>query len=120
MRVWICLICLIATPLTAQERAPFLGVWGTPIQCAGDPIRDGGTMRAAPFEITTEWLRNGDTWCALRWFPVKGARFASTRALCGEDSAMTYRLDMLRQGESLTLIWDEALTNGPLDRCPSS
>ncbi len=118
MRVWICLIWVIATPLFAENRAPFLGTWGTPHQCAGDPIIQGGTKRAAPFEITADWIRNGETWCALRWFRVQGGDFVSTRARCGEDSAITYRLDMVLNTDRLTLIWDEALVNGPLFRCP--
>lgn len=119
MRYWVCLICLLGGPVLADDRAPFLGVWGTAAQCAGEPILKGGSKRASPFEITPDWLRNGETWCALRWFPVQSDRYASTRALCGEDSAISYRLDMLRDGETLRLIWNEALVNGPLIRCPS-
>ena len=117
------LIFAVAAPAAqATERGVFLGIWGTSAQCAGDLLQPGGTVRAVPFEITEGWLRHGALWCSLDWFPAvprTDGTFASTRALCGEDSQRSYRLDFLHKADmdALVLIWDEALLNGPLMRC---
>lgn len=120
----ILVILLLSAPAGANERAAFFGLWGTQEQCARAMIKPGGSLRAQPFEITESWLQQGTLWCALTWFPVSirdtGA-FASTQALCGEDSQRSYRLDFsyTASDKALVLIWDEALLNGPLMRCPT-
>ena len=63
-------LTLAAQSAQADERAEFYGVWGTAKQCAGEPIKPGGTALAAPFEIGEEWLRQGQLWCQLSWFPI--------------------------------------------------
>ncbi|WP_300515937.1 hypothetical protein [Aliiroseovarius sp.] len=108
---------LISTPALAD---PLLGRWGTPAQCAGRPVLEGGTRLAAPFEIGPEWLRQGEVWCRLTWFdaqPQSGGLFRAARALCGEDSVRGYNLGFVLEGEALTILWDERLVNGPLRRC---
>lgn len=121
MRIWFLIwLTLIPAALSADERAVLYGTWGDARQCAREPLLPGGTQRAAPFVLSEGWLRHGQTWCSLTWFPAQhrpGGIFVSTRALCGEDSARDFRLDILRRGDTLRLIWDEALVNGPLGRC---
>jgi len=105
----------------ADGHSALFGVWGTEAQCAGALLIPGGTVHAAPVEITEGWLIHGDIWCALTWFPAQtraNGAFVSTQAVCGEDSQRSYRLDMDLDGNDLTLIWDEALVNGPMGTCP--
>lgn len=117
------LLVLLALPATAQTAPPaeaVLGVWGDAARCEGDLLIEGGTKRAAPFEIGPDWLRHGEVWCKLGWFPGSPRNdgiFVTAQALCGEDSVQPYRLDMDLSGSELTLIWDEALINGPFGRC---
>jgi len=115
---WMILMAMLAGP--AQATDALWGRWGDARQCAGALLLPGGTVRAAPFELSPGWLRHGPTWCRLTWFPPQprtDGLFASARALCGEDSARSYRLDAVLQGAELRLIWDETLINGPLRRC---
>lgn len=112
----------LATPALADTHEPqaIYGVWGDVRQCARAVILEGGTRRAAPVEIAEGWLKQGTIWCRLTWFPSEpraNGLFASAQALCGEDSPLGYRLDALLAGEELSLIWDEALVNGPMRRC---
>ena len=120
MRWFLFLLCLM-TPLHAADRTALYGTWGTPAQCDRQPILDGGTKLAEPFEIHPGWLRHGALWCRLSWFPIQpreNGLFVGTSALCGEDSANSYRLDFALDRQSLTLIWNNSLINGPLARCP--
>ncbi|WP_421702624.1 hypothetical protein [Aliiroseovarius sp.] len=99
---------------------PLEGRWGTAAQCAGLPIVAGGTRLAAPVEVGAEWLKQGEVWCRLTWFaaqPRADGLFRAARAQCGEDSVRGYNLGFALEGETLTLLWDEALVNGPLSRC---
>lgn len=119
MRFVLALVFLSAAA-HADERSLLYGRWGQEAQCRGNLILETGTKRAAPFEIRPEWLKHSDLWCMLMWFPAQPREdglFVSTRARCGEDSVRSYRLDMVLEDETLTLIWDEALVNGPLMRC---
>ena len=115
----------VLTASSAQSgdiRAPIYGLWGTDAQCQAALISPTGTRRAVPFELRPGWLRQGDMWCRLSWFPTTPRAtglFAPARALCGEDSARGYRLDIVLSDETIMLIWDESLTNGPLHRCPN-
>ena len=116
-------LTLLAAPAMSDERQPFHGIWGTPQQCSHMPIKPGGTVRAMPFRIDGEWLRQGGHWCRLEWFPVQhrdGKAFTAARAFCGEDSVRDYYLRMELDGDALTLRWDMRIANGPLGRCPSS
>ncbi|MEM6662762.1 MAG: hypothetical protein AAF666_11370 [Pseudomonadota bacterium] len=114
------LFCLLTPGAAADPRAAFYGTWGTAQQCAGEPIKRGGTVPAEPFEIDEGWLRHGKIWCRLRWFPVEtdgdGAR-SGARASCGEDAVRPYSLRMVLQGGTLTLKWDIFQSTGPLERC---
>ncbi|MEM7429230.1 MAG: hypothetical protein AAF441_24360 [Pseudomonadota bacterium] len=119
----ILLLCLFTLPAAADERKPFYGTWGTAKQCAGAPIKPGGTVRAEPFEIGPEWLRHGQIWCRLKWFPVQPRSeglFTGAQAQCGEDAVSDYFLRMQLSGSDLTLRWGFLLQNGPLARCPVS
>lgn len=107
----------------ADDRAHFHGTWGTPAQCAREPILSGGTVRAEPFEIDTEWLRQGAHWCRLNWFPVQrrdGRIYTSAQAQCGEDSVRGYLLRLELVNDDLYLRWGLRVANGPLARCPAS
>ena len=112
---------LAAPGLAANDAPPAIyGVWGDARQCARATILEVGTRRAAPVEIADGWLRHGTIWCRLTWLTAEqraDGLFASARALCGEDGALGYRLDAVLAGEELSLIWDEALVNGPMRRC---
>ena len=109
----------------ANDGTALDGIWGSPTQCARALLVEGGSKTAEPFEIRDGWLRHGQTWCALTWFPTQhrtdASQFTPARALCGEDSQRSYGLGFLlyraENGEQLTIIWDEALANGPLSRC---
>ncbi|WP_299472439.1 hypothetical protein [uncultured Roseibium sp.] len=117
------LIALLATPVHAGERDAFLGTWGTEAQCAGEPLKPGGTVLAAPYEIDRLWLKHGQLWCALRWGPVEATEtgnFTVATAQCGEDAVRSYFLGMRRSGEEMTLRWDVFNQVGPLKRCPPS
>ena len=109
--------------IAGEDRSPMTGTWGTPAQCARQAVVAGGSHRAAPFEITGGWLRHGLVWCKLSWYPAQpqaGGIFAVAQALCGEDSALTYRLALRHRSgppATLVLIWDDAVVNGPLHRC---
>ena len=119
MRLFI-LALFFALPVKADPRAALYDTWGTSDQCAGRLLLPKGTKRAAPFEIRPGWLRQGELWCKLTWFPAQtreNGLYVSTRATCGEDSARGYRLDFLLADGEMMLIWDEALANGPLARC---
>ncbi|MEM7506965.1 MAG: hypothetical protein AAF415_09460 [Pseudomonadota bacterium] len=114
------LIALLASPVASEEREVFYGTWGTPEQCTGTPIKPGGTVRAEPFEINPEWLRHGEVWCRLSWFPVEPREdgfFTGAQAQCGEDAVRGYRLGMELSGDELLLRWGFLLSNGPLQRC---
>ncbi len=105
----------------AAEHDIFFGKWGTDIQCAGDLIIATGTKRAAPFEISDDWLGQGDVWCRLNWSGVTQAdsrQTAVAQAICGEDDARNYRLRFDLSGDELKITWDLWHTNGPLNRCP--
>ena len=113
-------LTLAAQSAQADERAEFYGVWGTAKQCAGEPIKPGGTALAAPFEIGEEWLRQGQLWCQLSWFPIEtrsASVFTGAYARCGEDAARAYLLGMDLRGDKLTLRWNVFRSNGPLTRC---
>jgi len=104
---------------TGDPRDAFFGVWGTSAQCSGEPIIDGGTVRAAPYVIDADWLKHGQVWCRLNWFPVEtreNGAFSGASAQCGEDSVRGYRINMELEGGQLTLRWDFPQV-GPLMRC---
>ncbi len=117
------MIALFAFPAVAEEREIFYGTWGTPKQCAREPIKAGGTVLAEPFEISSDWLKQGQLWCRLNWFPIevrKDGLFSGAQAQCGEDSVRDYLLGMRLSNDKLTLRWGFPLSNGPLKRCPAS
>lgn len=119
---WTLLFTFLTLPTiaAADAREQFYGTWGTAKQCAKDPIKEGLTVRAQPFEITDEWLKQGQLWCRLDWFPVEPREdsvFTGAYAQCGEDAVRGYILGMRLSDEKLTLRWDVLLSNGPLARC---
>lgn len=123
--VFIALLALpgLAGAVDADERAAFYGVWGTPKQCAREPIKPGGTVIAQPFEISADGLRQGQFGCHLRWGPIERREdglFTVANAQCGEDSARSYLLGLVLSGKDLTLRWDFPVSNGPLRRCSGS
>lgn len=112
----------LAVTAAADERSAFYGAWGAAEQCARTPILPGGTVMSRPFEIGAEWLRHGEVWCRLTWFPVErraDGLFTGAHAQCGEDAVRDYLLGMTISGDSLTLRWDFQLV-GPLSRCPGA
>ncbi|MEO1066561.1 MAG: hypothetical protein AAFW47_04200 [Pseudomonadota bacterium] len=116
------LSALAATGAVADDRSVFYGTWGTAKQCAREPIKPGGTVLAQPFEINEQWLRQGQYWCRLSWYPIEprgDGFFSGARAQCGEDSVQGYSLGMVLSDEKeLTLRWGFPTKNGPLNRCP--
>lgn len=121
MRYFLFLFCLLVpSVLHAEERERLLGTWGTEKQCSRSLILDRGTVRAEPFEISANWLKHGDLWCKLTWFPVEkraNGFFTGAFAACGEDAVRNYLLGMVMADDTLTLRWDFPIKNGPLDRC---
>ena len=123
LRLPLCIaVALVARQAVAaaDDRQSLYGVWGDARQCTRAVLQEGGTVRAEPVQIAEGWLQQGPIWCRLTWFPAQtraGGLFVSARALCGEDSALDYRLDLVLDGGELLLIWDEALVNGPMRLC---
>ena len=114
------LLALIALPADAQEREALYGTWGTEKQCTRQPIKPGGTVLAQPFEISDRWLKQGELWCRLDWFPLEQRSdgiFTGAYAHCGEDAVRGYILGMELTGQDLKLRWNVFLSNGPLARC---
>jgi len=114
------LLAALVLPINAAERAQLYGLWGTETQCSRGLITLTGSKRAAPFEITTDWLGHGEVWCRLSWFTVVESEnnvFASARALCGEDTVQNFRVSFNLEGEELTIGWNDLLFNGPFMRC---
>ena len=123
MRAALLSLLLFTAPAAASEREALYGSWGSLAQCAGEPIKPGGTVRAAPFEIGADWLKQGGVWCRLIWGPLERRSegvFAAAQAHCGEDAVQSYFLTMETKGEALTLRWDFFRANGPLARCVGS
>lgn len=124
----IALVSLLALPLSsafAEDRRPFYGSWGDEKQCARQPIIEGGTFLAKPFEINSEWLKHGQLYCSLTWNPVgkrdNGTSFTSAWARCGEDSVRGYSMRfILNEKDEMTISWDLTTVKGPLMQCPSS
>lgn len=117
------LMALFVSPANAGDHDRFLGTWGTAEQCARAPIKPGGTVLAAPFEIGRVWMKQGQLWCSLDWGPVEtmdDGAFTAATAQCGEDSVRGYFLGLRLTGDELTLRWDFPHSNGPLRRCPAS
>ncbi|MBI1384760.1 MAG: hypothetical protein GC150_07615 [Rhizobiales bacterium] len=111
---------IAATADAGGDRERFHGAWGTAAQCARAPIKPGGTVLAEPFVVGSEWLRHGEIWCRLTWFPLERREegwFTGAQAQCGEDAVRDYVLGMTLSGEELTLRWNFPLV-GPLTRCP--
>lgn len=118
------LIFMITLPIYAEERAPFYGKWGTEKQCARKPIIPNGTFLAEPFEIDSEWLKHGQLWCNLTWYPVgkreNGTLFTNAHARCGEDSVRDYLMRFTLSDNELTISWDLTTQKGQLKQCPAS
>jgi hypothetical protein len=124
MRLLVLIVLLaLSAAAFADERERFYGTWGTAKQCAREPIKPGGTVLAEPFEISADWLRQGQFGCSLRWGPMdrrENGFFTGANAQCGEDAARAYFLGMRLSGDELTLRWDFPVSNGPLRRCQAS
>jgi hypothetical protein len=117
---YVIVIGLLASPAFAEDRSVFYDTWGDDMQCAGAPLQPGGTVMAAPFELTPGWLVQRGLWCRLTWFPVEAGRDevrSGAYAQCGEDSVRDYILGMRLEDDRLTLHWDFLTSNGPLRRC---
>ena len=113
------LIIFLTAP-AADKREAFYGRWGTLKQCSHEPIKFGGTVLAEPFEIDADWLRQGQLWCRLKWYPIEvreNGLFSGAFAQCGEDSVRDYSVGMILSDGNLTLRWGFPLSNGPLMRC---
>ena len=120
MRYALVLFLLAFPAAAADEREVFYGLWGTEKQCARAPIKPGGTVLAQPFEVGPVWLRQGQIWCRLNWFPVRSSQdgvSTGAHAQCGEEIARDYHLGMKLSGDVLSLRWGVLLRNGPLTRC---
>lgn len=122
--IFILLTTLIPLPAIGEEavdkREPFYGIWGTKKQCAREPFKKGGTVRAAPYVITPQWLKQGTLWCSLNWGPVENSptgKQSAANAHCGEDSVRSYFLGFKLKEKKLTLRWDFLRANGPLEKC---
>jgi len=120
LRVLFVLFCF-APQVCAEDVQPLLGLWGTETQCEGSLITPKGTKRATPFDVRPDWLGNGDVWCRLNWWSVypleSNSMTATAIAVCGEDIERDYKIRFNLDGETLTIIWDLELQNGPLMRC---
>lgn len=123
MRYVVLILLLSVSTAAADERAVLYGTWGTAKQCARAPITPGGSVLAAPFEISPLAVRQGPVACMLKWFPIaprENGLFTGAFAQCGEDAVRDYFLRMELSGHELTLRWGLLHANGPLTRCPGS
>ncbi len=105
---------------SAATDNPLLGTWGTDAQCSRALILATGTKRAAPFDIQSEWLQNGDVWCRMGWSmqtQTQTGVIAEAWALCGEDDVRRHHLGLKLDGQLLSLVWNFKIKNGPLKRC---
>lgn len=101
----------------------FYGTWGTEKQCKRELFKESGTVRAAPYIISQQWLKQGTLWCSLNWGPTEKqstGQQSAANAHCGEDSIRSYFLGFKIKDEKLTLRWDFLRANGPLKRCVGS
>ena len=107
----------------AAEREVFYGTWGTAQQCARQPIKQGGTLLAQPYELGATWLKQGNLYCQLNWGPIErrsgggGGFFTAAHAACGEDTIRSYFLGVELRGEQLRLSWGFPNATPPLRRC---
>ena len=109
--------------VSADERSLLYGAWGTKKQCAGTPIKTGGTVLAAPFVISDQWMQHGKLWCKINWHPIdkrENGIFTGALAQCGEDSVRGYTIGFDLRDNELTIRWDFPHKNGPLMKCPNS
>jgi len=116
-------LLFIPAAVSAEEYEDFHGTWGTPQQCAREPIQEGGTVMAEPIEIGPLWMRQGPIWCRLSWFPIEEREdglFSGAQGFCGEDAVRGYWIGMLLRGDELRLRWDFFRASEPLQRCPVS
>lgn len=117
-------LATLAAPMSqtkaAESLSQFHGVWGTAKQCNREPIIDGGTRLAEPIEINANWLRQGDIWCQLTWFPVEHRStqlFTGAFVRCGEDAVRDYLVRMFLKDQQLSLSWDLSAKGDQLERC---
>ena len=110
-----------AAAAAAAEREVFYGEWGTAKQCARQPIKEGGTLLAQPYELGETWLKQGNLYCQLNWGPIEqrggGGSFTAAHAACGEDTIRSYFLGLELRGEQLRLTWGFPTSSPPLSRC---
>jgi len=118
------ILSLMPAVAAANPLQALVGTWGDAAQCAREYIQEGGTVRAAPYEISAGWLRQGDFWCRLAWFPPQdrpGGLYAVAMAQCGEDAVRNWQIGFsLRTaegGDTLLILWGESLISAPLSRC---
>ena len=111
---------IVVTATHANDQEPLYGKWGTEAQCAGELITPKGTKRASPFDIQSQWLRNGEVWCRMNWGVVdktEDGLFTVAQGQCGEDSVRGYNINFRLVGDELTLVWNLWHKVGPLMRC---
>lgn len=110
----------------AQTQRPveLFGEWGSPAQCTRQLILPGGSLRHSPVSISADWFAQNGIWCRLDWSAPRrrdGRLYVVSRARCGEDTVRPYwlafDLDLRGDAPQLSLIWDEVLVNGPMQRC---
>lgn len=129
MTGWLSLLCLIASGAIAwgtEDRVALLtGRWGTDGQCRGDLLTPGGSVRAAPYVLSPEWLEHGGTWCRLTWHAPQRMPYGTyipARGLCGEDAArvwdLAFVLDDTGPADTLRVLWGDSLVTSPMQRCP--
>ena len=112
---------IIGVPVSnATEADPLHGSWGNEQQCAGALVTPKGTKHAAPFIISTDWLKHDEVWCRLTWLSNNASEdnvSASAFALCGEDTDREYQLKFELNFGELSIFWNLFHKNGPLRRC---
>ena len=109
-----------AGPGSIAVSAQWFGVWGTPAQCAAHRAGRFDNPSRYPYEISDEWIGQGDLYCYLRWLGEDSAGAGLTvyaDAQCGEDTLRDYRLLLRLRQQRLRITWSPDFTTGELRRC---
>lgn len=96
------------------------GIWGTRAQCRAHQVDEFENPGLYPYEISHDWIRQGQVYCFLRWRnhdEVSGLLQAMADAQCGEDTIRDFRLVLELQNEKLRIHWSSDFSTKELQSC---
>ena len=100
--------------------ASLIGTWGTASQCA--ELAAGGSDNPAlmPYQISSEWIRQGFLYCILAWrgeAQIDGETRYFADAQCGEDDLRDYRISLELRQRRLQIRWSDDFSTTALQAC---